>query len=382
MIAFASILLATNVANANNEQKECKEASPSDKKALLLNDFKDNWFIGIGGGIHNYFGNHTHYIPFGKRISPIFNVYAGKWFSPIIAVRANFGWSKTTSADIYRDNPTYDSKYENVYKTKANMLSLNAETMLNVSNLIWGYNEKRIYNFIPYIGAGWVRNCVSNIDKATGTIGLLNTFKLNDKFDLNLDVKATSFGEGLDCTYYPEGKKSDITTSILVGATYYLKKRGFDREKYSPSEIEQIQDNLRALNAEKADLENKLAEAQSVKPVEIVKTKYICPDAAFFFKINKYDLADRDRVNLGFVAEAIKDNPEKTFMITGYADKATGNDRINNKLSEERAKIVYDTLVNEFNVNPSQLEIDHKGGVENMFYDKNNLSRVAIIRMK
>ena len=39
---------------------------------------------------------------------------------------------------------------------------------------------------------------------------------------------------------------------------------------------------------------------------------------------------------------------------------------------------MYDCLVNEFGVSGSQLRVDHKGGVGNMFYDDPRLSRAVI----
>ncbi|MEG1006958.1 MAG: OmpA family protein, partial [Bacteroides sp.] len=77
---------------------------------------------------------------------------------------------------------------------------------------------------------------------------------------------------------------------------------------------------------------------------------------------------------------AIKNAPaDKVFTIVGYADNKTGSDAINMRLSKERAEAVRDTLVKEFGVNPSQLRIEYKGGVDNMFYDDAALSRAVIV---
>ena len=48
-------------------------------------------------------------------------------------------------------------------------------------------------------------------------------------------------------------------------------------------------------------------------------------------------------------------------------------------LSEHRVKNVYDMMVSEFGVNPDQLEIDYKGGVDYMFYNKEELSRCVMV---
>lgn len=46
------------------------------------------------------------------------------------------------------------------------------------------------------------------------------------------------------------------------------------------------------------------------------------------------------------------------------------------------AKAVYESLVNDFGVNPDQLEYDGNGGVDLMYYDDVKCSRCAIITMK
>lgn len=71
-------------------------------------------------------------------------------------------------------------------------------------------------------------------------------------------------------------------------------------------------------------------------------------------------------------------NPNIIYRVTGYADAGTGTSEINERLSTERANAVYKCLVNEFQVSPKQLKVDHKGGVENMYYNDPKLSRAVI----
>ena len=79
---------------------------------------------------------------------------------------------------------------------------------------------------------------------------------------------------------------------------------------------------------------------------------------------------------------ALRDNlpvavPDKKYKIAGYADKATGSSKWNQKLSEARAQAVYDALVKE-GVSKDQLELVGFGGTDNMF-GKNFLNRVVIL---
>ncbi|MDD4033092.1 MAG: OmpA family protein, partial [Bacteroidales bacterium] len=86
-----------------------------------------------------------------------------------------------------------------------------------------------------------------------------------------------------------------------------------------------------------------------------------------------------EKINLGFVADVIKQYPNEKFVITGHADKATGNPEYNQKLSEKRAQAVVDVLVKEFGVNSSQLEAKGVGDKENSF-ETPVLNRVVILR--
>ena len=392
MVAIATMLFAVNTAFANSKNSS-ENASCTTEKVIQLNKFQDNWFIGIGGGISNYFGNHTHYVPFGKRISPTFNIHAGKWVSPFVGFRANFAWAKMQSADITPNNPIFHKPYKNAFKTKADMLSLSGEALFDVTHMIFGYNPSRVYSLIPYVGIGWLRNCDAEGDRVAGIVGIMNRFKVCSRFDINLDAKLHAFGEGLDRATYGPGNRTDLATTFSLGATYYFSKRNFDRALMSNCEIRQIQENLKTLNAENAQLEEELEKAKiavkeaeekaaNTKVTETVTTQFAGADAAIFFDINQSSLTQKQRVNLSFIANMIKQSGNKVFTITGYCDNSTGSAAYNQKLSAKRTQTVHDLLVNEFNVNANQLEIVNAGGVDNMFYNNQDLSRVVIVRLK
>jgi outer membrane protein OmpA-like peptidoglycan-associated protein len=88
-------------------------------------------------------------------------------------------------------------------------------------------------------------------------------------------------------------------------------------------------------------------------PVEVVKeVKVAAPGAKFegsyeddlFFLIGKSELRPDEAFKLGQIAQILKDNPETTITVTGYADSATGTAGINQDLSEQRARVVVDML--------------------------------------
>ena len=185
--------------------------------------------------------------------------------------------------------------------------------------------------------------------------------------------------------------------TAALGLTYKFKQRGWDRSKTitrnNDGALKRMSDQIDALNAENARLQRELADAKN-RPTEVVK-KFTSGNL-LIFRIGEAKLSKEARVNLQFFAEAIKaGDPDAVYTITGYADAGTGSKKTNERLSkkraeavrdclvnEKRAEAVRDCLVNEFGVSESQLEIDYKGGVDNMFYDDPRLSRAVITRSK
>ena len=66
--------------------------------------------------------------------------------------------------------------------------------------------------------------------------------------------------------------------------------------------------------------------------------------ALTMMKINVIRKGRQSNIILG-VCCILKDNPDATISIAGYADKGTGTTEINNQLSAARAKVVADKLI-------------------------------------
>ena len=170
---------------------------------------------------------------------------------------------------------------------------------------------------------------------------------------------------------------------VTVGVTYKFKKRGWNAVPTVPmvpeSQLNDMRDRVNALKGENESLKRDLVEARNKKPEVIVKKEAgFVPRLVVVFNIGKSNISKREYMNIEAMAKGIKAT-DKVFTITGYADKGTGSAEYNMKLSKKRAEAVRDLMVNEFGVPASQLKVDYKGGVGNMFYDDAKLSRVAIV---
>ena len=353
----------------------------------LTNRLFDNVFIGIAGGVNIYKGENDSYGSFGKRLAPALDVSVGKWITPCVGLRAQytglkaFGW--TGSKTLYA---TRESDASGIYREKFNTMYVHGDVMWNISHAIGGYKETRTWNFVPYVGFGVARSWGNHegINEFAPSIGLLNTIRLGKLIDLTLEARQMFVKQNFDGV--TRGSRAEGMTSVTVGVTFKLNRRGFDRVPTATvADYSDYTDRISALEQELADekerarkLANELETAQNRKPETVVETE--SAPMAVFFTIGKYNLSDKEMINLGYYAEIIKKSPAQKFKVSGYADKETGTAEFNKTLSEKRAQAVYDALTGKFGVNASQLTTVGNGSDIQLF-DGATLNRVAIIRV-
>ena len=370
----------------NGDFTETVEYS-TDKFKVETNRFWSNWFVSAGGGVNLYFGDHDKQVKFGKRLAPAVDVAIGKWFTPGIGVRfaySGLSVKGATQTGIHSTGEEVPGKGGYGYwltKQKFNFFNFHLDAMFNMSNLLFGYNPNRVYSLSPYVGLGVMKtNDTPKATEIAGHFGLLNSFRLCDALDLNLDIRGTLVSDAFDGEAYGRGGEGML--SATVGLTYKFKKRGWDKAKtvvrIDNRAINALRQQLADAEAENDRLKRALAEGNRQKAKEIV-TK--ASANLVTFPIGKATLSNEARANLSLLAEAIKSGDKSVvYTITGYADAGTGSKRINERLSKRRAEAVFNCLVKEFGVSESQLRVDHKGGVDNMFYDDPRLSRAVITK--
>lgn len=361
----------------------------NDKYKVETNHFWDNWFVSGGFGGQVLFGNHDKQVKFFDRIAPALDIAVGKWFTPGIGVRLMYSGLSVkgaTQKEGHGEFPTHSTGVDVpgkggdgywLMKQKFDFYNLHLDALFNMSNILCGYNEKRVYNCTPYVGLGWARVWESPQSmEVSANVGILNSFRLNDALNLNLDIRGAYVSDRFDGEL--GGRWGEGIWSATVGLTYRFKQRGWGRSKT----IVRTHDRQRELKAMQDKLNDMQAQLAQRKRDSITVVKTLAAANFVIFKIDTWDLTNESRVQLGLFAETIKKaDPNAVYIITGYADKGTGSIERNVILSKNRARVVYECLVNEFGVPKKQLRVDHKGGVDNMFYNDPRLSRAVITRI-
>lgn len=372
-------------------QRDSIVVRSSDRYKVVTNRFFSNWFIGGGLGMQMYFGDHNKQMDFGDRLTSSYGVNVGKWFSPGLGVRVGIHGKKIkglTQNGSHSTGERYEGKpWEGYWLTNQefNYFNLHGDVLFNLSNILYGYKADRFYNLIPYAGLGWmVTTDHPEQREVSANLGIHNTFRVSKAIDLTLDFRGSMVNDRFDGEIGE--RKTEGVLNTLIGLSYKFKNREWVKpedlyKSESQYEISALRDEMNKLMANNEALRELLASAEKETVTDIqVKDRILVAPILVTFPINKSTVSNEARVNLGYFAGVINQGRKDIiYKVTGYADKGTGNAQINERLSRERSVAIYNVLVGEFGVNPSQLKVSHEGGVDNMFYDDPRVSRAVIV---
>jgi len=383
---------------------------------VQLNNFNDNWFFSVGVGPHIYRGENEWKMRLQDYMVPSIDASIGKWFSPSIGGDFMLSFAKfkgvwqvsnRTLLDIQESRGcSYDEalriasedynfvtfdRYshspnrpeELLFKQKGYYLNAYLRVMFDMSTIIGGYKPDRKNHIIPYIGAGYVKgigNRSSRAGSPSFNRGVMYDYRFNNVWSFNATARAALLGDSFDGEYTPS-RTGDGTFGVTVGFTYHFGKKYWDRVK---------EENVAYKYDKKVKVLEKKVEDQQVEMVRIAEEAEVQKErmaGTLFpyyvnFALDDFTLVNREKVNLSVISRVMKENPQTTYVISGYADKQTGTAERNQWLSENRSKQVAQVLVDEFGVDPKQLELESNGGVGSMYYDESALSRCVVISIK
>ena len=361
-----------------------------EKHSVATNSFWANWFVQANVVGSSFWGSQEQqsfkFSKFTKdyRTNLGFSIALGKWFTPGLALRTKFNgiWGRSI---ISEDKSLNASKY----------WTLQEQALFNLSNMLMGYNEQRVWNFIPYVGGSVGRNMSYNCYALGFSVGLLNTFRLSQKLALNLDINYGSyepsfdgFSAGGDSKLSLKGR--DRIINLEVGLTYRLGKATWKStpdidamQALAQSEIDALNAQLADIMAENERLSEELANAEQ-QPApgprdSIIVTKAVSAPVSVFFNLNQAVIASkRDLQNVAELVAVAKQQGAK-LLVKGYADSQTGSAERNRQLSEQRAEAIVAELL-KMGVSRDQIETEAVGGVDTLTPLPNN--RRATVEIK
>ena len=340
-------------------------------------------FVQIQGGVGTTF---TDVNPF-KLISPTASIGGGAYFN-LVGVRLHVNaWESKGGFPSIAD--TY----------KFNYVNTNADLLVNLTKL-FSPKEKHRFNLHLVGGLGinyaWNNSDLTSILQTQSPldntinvwgknqthkdvlghnfrVGFLADFDISKHWSLGLEADMNSLSDRFNSKY---SNSDDWMLTAQLSATYK-----FGHKKAQPQPIiattpvvqeEPVQEESAPV------VEEKTEPTVTPEPTPAVQEEPVQEEPlneTLYYAIRDSEI--NSSATITKVAEWCKKNADKKIIVSGYADKATGNPRINMRYAQERIDKVVAALKAQ-GVDASQIEAKAYGDTAQPFAD-NNKNRCVII---
>ncbi|MCD7721672.1 MAG: OmpA family protein [Prevotellaceae bacterium] len=315
-------------------------------------------FIGIQGGGQTTLTNFDN----SKLITPTASVSFGAWFTPVVGARihANGVWNKGGV------NAQEELKYDYKYATA------DIDLMLNLNTL---FGRKDYYPLNVYLIGGIGLNTAWGNDDANaiGSTVLTNVwdgkrfshnarvgaqldYNICKNVSVNLEVDANNLNDRYNSK---ASNKDDWQLTAQLGFAF---KFGYKKKPVIvPEEIWETRvDTIWYDDTEYRDV----TRDRDIK-------------REIFFEIRESDV-ETTQEQIQAVAEFLKGVKDAEITITAYADKGTGNPKLNMMYSEQRAQKTRQALIDD-GVDPDIIKsVEWKGDTVQP-YEENDKNRLSVI---
>ena len=337
--------------------------------------FEKHPFLNLEGGAQYTLGEAK----FSKLLSPNVQLGLGYQFSPVFAARlqanawqSKGGWPEGLPNKV----ESFDYKYKYV--------APGLDFMLNLSNLICGYNPNRVFNVTAFVGGG-LNIAFSNdeVNDFAKQLKALDGYNLEYLWD---GTKMNPFGRaGLELGF----RLSDAVSLLVEGNANILSDKYNSKKADNPdwyfNGLVGLRINL-GKTYTKIDPPAPVPEPESKPVVEsepqpvpqpVVEQKIEPLKREIFFTINKWEIRDSEQQKVKDIVDYLNKYPKAKVDVTGYADAGTGNDRINDRLAAKRADIVVKALREQYGISEDRISYSSKGSRVQPF-SENDKNRVTI----
>ncbi|MCR4815857.1 MAG: OmpA family protein [Bacteroidales bacterium] len=149
--------------------------------------------------------------------------------------------------------------------------------------------------------------------------------------------------------------------------------------EYDNTPTPESRDTIRKYQDDINKLQAALSGASRMAPLDSTTLGIMLPYEQVFFELDKWEILPSEVMKIEKMAQIMKSYPEMKFILIGAADSKTGTVKRNDFLSHQRADVVYNYLINNYAVNPDQLQREYQGGI--LDYTPFQLNRSTVIIM-
>ena len=167
-------------------------------RTVRTNGFWQDWFVqaGLDMTLQNPYGyDFSKVFPNGKTFG--LDVAAGKWFSHQVGYRVKFNWENRLPL-LKNDHANWLAPFDQpgVNRDKGGYIALYADALMNLHNLFGAYRADRTWNASLYPRIGVNYNFGVSKGALLAGVGVLNTYRLSDRWSLYGDIAYIMTGSG------------------------------------------------------------------------------------------------------------------------------------------------------------------------------------------
>lgn len=360
-------------------------AASAQQEVKTENVFKPHWYIQAQAGFQHTLGevNWSDLNSFNAQLG------VGYQFSKLWGARLSVNGFQS-KAGTPENKPVLNyAAHTKEYKWSWNYLAPSLDVTFNLTHALLGYNPTRLVDVNIYGGFGgnfaWgnddAKTAANELAAAWKAVGVANPVT-HEPWDSNLAKLVLRWGANVDFRLN-DRVSLGLEASWNTTSDHYNSKLTNNNDWYFNT-LAGIKYNF----GKTYDVRTTILEAPCTNTVEYVHdTVYVNVEVPvttreplrrdIFFVIRGSKVSKAEMPKVEDVVAYLNKYPEAKVEVTGYADKKTGNPRINAGYAQKRAEKVVDLLVNTFGISRDRIVSDSKGDTVQPF-EKNELNRVAI----
>ncbi|MDO5482460.1 MAG: hypothetical protein Q4F47_05430 [Bacteroidaceae bacterium] len=375
LLLTAVVSFAQSVADSTLAILEDMAVPLVEKRHVANTDFKDNWYLGLYGGVVSNFGSDASHAGFFQVMGPAAALTFGKEITPVSGVRLQLNYTRNTGVT---DNQFVGDFKDMIHdRFKWNSYALNIDYLLNFTNLICGFRENRKFHFQGIVGIGGSvsRNYTSGkyasaqgIDNGHGAqlsnqdkyqnrqhslinirAGVAGTFMVARNWNLHIEAVENFLDNSYDSN--PTTKNTwDGHLDFVVGVSYRFNNKGGQAPGfyYPRHDMTVYKQKL----AEIDDLRDKTKKRQQELEEQ---TDTIDVEAHVIYTLIAFDegetTVDRlQQTNIYTTALAWSRAPQSLIYITNSSG-------VDDKLFQKRVKAIGDILLERYEIPSSRIRV-------------------------
>lgn len=355
-------------------------------------EFRPHWDLQLQGGVGYTIGESSS---IGDLTSPALYLSTNYRFHPAMGVRFGLGGWQGRGVAVLTDS-NYAFKF----------MQLNADYKLDLCTLFGGYNHRRVVGVYLMAGAGLnygfnnkeaasiAANSPSYMEMeylwdsklfVAGRFGVGIDFRVGERVLLNLEANANVMSDKFNSK---RADNADWQMNLLAGVSYSFGKKYRTSQKWvEEQEAIKAAELLRQQQEEEAkrkaaeeeakriaeeqerqrlEAERLAKEEEARKAAEIRQANIKEYSEDIFFTIGSATIRKAEAEKVKELAQWLSEHADYDVYVVGYADRETGTEKGNLRLSQRRAVAVKDMLI-KLGVEESRIDFGFVGDTEQPF---------------